>query len=324
MQFKSQITTALLGTSLFAGLSFAEGQTITEMLEAASTSYSAISTTAFTPEQANAISSRLLAKSEMPMVASPMSLDGQVFFHDSTDNTAVLHIDTAGRTVVFNRGIGDMNGLESTSALPSTEAAPAIAKSLLGELNLAPERTEELFVEHVGGLNMGVETPEGQTQVFEKIRTVRFGRQLGGQRVIGRGSRIQVQLGSEGEMRGVIRRWDEVKSNNITPEAKFTASEIREMITFRLRTSASHAKAIKFNSAELVLFDDGKGVIEPVIRVVVDLTIESETRNEDGKVETRVIENPLDFFVPVLRNPKAELPFVKDQQLAQEKPAALK
>lgn len=315
MKLQNQLTTALLGTTLFAATSFAADQSIAEMIESATTSYSAVDTEAFDALETNAISNRLLAKSQMPMIASPMSMDGQVFFRHATDNTAILHIDSAGRTVVFNRGIGDISGLESTPALPSTEAAPAIATSLLAELELSPERAEEMVVEHVGGLNMGVEGADGETQVFEKLRTVRFGRQLDGQKVVGPGSRIQVQLGQEGEMRGVIRRWDEVTSNSVAPEAKVTVEDVREMIEFRLDTAASHAEKIEFNSAEMVLFDDGNGVIEPVIHVIVDLTIVSETRNEAGEPETREIQNPLDFFVPILRNPKAEMPFMKDIQM---------
>jgi len=324
MQLKSQLTAAVLTTTLFAASSLAEGQSISEMLEAATTSYSATDNVAFTPEESNSISSRLLAKSQLPMMASPMSMDGQVFFRHATDNTAILHIDTAGRTVVFNRGIADINGPESTPNLPTTEAAPAIAKSLLNELEFAPERGEEMVVGHVGGMNMGLQTEEGETKNFEKIRTVHFGRRLGGQRVLGRGSRIQVQLGADGEMRGLIRRWNEVKSNSIAPEAKHTVAEVREMVGFRLRHGASHASKAEFKKAELVLFDDGQGVIEPVIHVVFDLTIESETRNEEGQPETRVIVNPFDFFVPVLRNPQVELPFEQDRRYASETPEVAK
>lgn len=323
MKLQSQITAALVGTTLLATSAVAGNQSpnFAEMIDAATTSYAAIDSSAFSTLEANVISTRILAISQLPMNASPMSIDGQLFFRSASDNTAMLHVDGPGRTVVFHKGIGDINGAESTPNLPSKEAAPAVAQGVLAELELTPERTEEMFVEHVGGLSMGLESPTGDSQVFEKLRTVRFGRRLGGQRVIGRGSRIQVQLGQEGELRGVIRRWDEVSARSIAPEAKFTAPEIREMIRFRLDNSANHAKAIAFNKAELVLFDDGQGVIEPVIHVVVDLTIESQTRGEDGTPETRVIENPFDFFVPILRNPKAELPYAKDQQLAHEVPA---
>lgn len=324
MKLQSQITAAFISTTLFAASSFAGTQTIAEMIEAADTSYTAIDNVAFSASESNGIVNRLLANSQMPMVASPLSLDGQMFLRHATDSTAILHIDTNGRTITFNRGIGDMSDHASTPALPTKEEAPAIAKSLLNELELAPARADELVVEHVGGLNMGVENADGETEVFEKVRSVRFGRQLGGQPVVGRGSRIQVQLGKEGEMRGIVRRWNEVEANAIAPEAKFSVEEIREMVSTRLRNSASHAKTIEFVKAELVLFDDGKGVIEPTIRVEVNLTISSQARGEDGQPETREIVNPLDFFIPILRNPQAELPFVKDIQMGSQLPEMAK
>ncbi len=316
MQLQSQLTTAFVVPTLLAASTLAGGsqapQSITEMINSANVSYTSTSTEAFSAAQTDEISGRLLSISKTPMAASPLTLDGQALFHSDNDPTAMLHIDTQTRTIVFNKGIGDISDHASTPALTTVEAAPQVAKSLLEELQLSPENADELRVEHVGGLNMGLEGADGETQVFEKVRTVRFGRELGGMKVIGPGSRIVVQLGQEGQMRGVVRRWNEVVSAPIAPESKFSAEQIREMITFRLAGAASEAQGIEFQSAEVVLFDDGKGVIEPAIRVEVELTFETEFRAEDGTTQQREVKNPLDFFVPILRNPKAEMPFTKD------------
>ncbi len=319
---KTTIVTALLLTSAIAAP--AQAQSLTEMINSANTSYNATETEAFSYSQTSLITSRLLEQSQMQMSASPMTVDGQAFFHSASDPTAMLHVDTLTRSILFSKGTGDIGGAESTPALPTKEDAPALARTLLNELELAPAAAQEMIVEHVGGLSMGVQSPDGEQQIFEKLRTVRFGRELGGQRVVGRGSRVVVQLGESGEMRGIVHRWNEVVANSIAPEAKLSAPEVRQMIRERLDSAASHAKSVEFTSAEVVLYDDGLGVVEPVIRVEVQLTIATETKDEKGDALQRDIVNPLDFFVPILRNPKADLPFVKDLRLQNVLPSVAK
>jgi len=290
----------------------AKPRTIAEMINAASVSYQTAEKANFSAARTNEVSSDLLLFTGMNMASAPITPDGQAFFHSDTDNSAMLHIDTLTGSVIFSKGTRDLSGLENTPALPTKGAAAGIARDLLGQLDFAPAEESQLFVEHVGGVGMGVEKPDGSTETFEKLRTVRFGRTMGGLKVEGPGSRIVVQLGENGELRGLVHRWQELAPMAIAPQQKLSPSELRSMVAFRIQQAASHAAEIKFESADLVLYDDGQGTIEPVIRVVVEQTIISEFQNEDGEREERVIQNPLDFYLPILRQPNARLPYVKD------------
>lgn len=323
MKPNKQVTAALLGTALFSASAIAQEvqrPNLAELLASANTSYGSVEAEEISRSEGQQISSRLLERARVDLTADPVREDGDMYFRSSADPSSMLHIDRSRRSIVFNRGVADLVAPETTPALPSVEAAPELARQLLAELQLAPERSEELFVEHVGALNMGVEDANGETQVFEKARNVRFGRRLDGLPVLGRGSRISVQLGRQGELRGVMRRWREVSPNSISPGQKFSPQEVGEMIDLRAQTVGQHAKAVRLESTELVLFDDGRGVIEPVIRVVLNLTVESEVSGADGEMEKREDVNPFDFFVPVLRKPRAELPFISDLRMSKNLP----
>ena len=62
---------------------------------------------------------------------------------------------------------------------------------------------------------------------------------------------------------------------------------------------------------DLVLFDDGRGVIEPAIRVVAARTyqVRMATGKDTGKVREYTV--PYDAIVPILVAPKAVYPHVR-------------
>ena len=288
-------------------------ETLSGMLEASRFSYQAVGNEGTPQAFTNKISSNLFLMTGLDLSSSPITPDGKVLFHDVDDSSTLLYVDTRSGSVAFSRGTKDISGTHDTPSLPTTEEAPAIATDLLKELQLAPVDTTEVVVEHVGGLRMGVLNPDGSTDQFEKIRTVRLGRVLDGTKVKGPGSRIILQLGEQGELRGLVHRWRELTPTVVLPVEKFTPRELRRMIDFRISQATAKATEVEFESAKLVHYDDGQGTIEPVIHVIVQQTIVSKSRNEKGELEEHVFENPVDFYVPILRKSNACLPFVKDQ-----------
>ena len=55
-----------------------------------------------------------------------------------------------------------------------------------------------------------IDIKDGKVVEYDKLRTVHFGRQIDGIDVGGPGSKITVQLGANGELVSVNRRWVEV------------------------------------------------------------------------------------------------------------------
>jgi len=84
--------------------------------------------------------------------------------------------------------------------------------------------------------------------------------------------------------------------------------EIRRVIERRLLRTADQAGRITVQKAELVLFDDGRGVIEPAIYVVAAAQYPGPER-ADGDVEI-----PIDFYVPVLLKSMGYYPFRQDAE----------
>jgi hypothetical protein len=86
----------------------------------------------------------------------------------------------------------------------------------------------------------------------------------------------------------------------VQPEL-FDSNTIERITKERLLKMSKNAKEIKIKSRELVLFDDGENYIEPAIYIV------AYKRNENSKKDT-----PMDFYIPVAKNSKANFPFKND------------
>ena len=63
---------------------------------------------------------------------------------------------------------------------------------------------------------------------------------------------------------------------------------------------------IKFNKIDLVLYDDGKGIIEPAYHIETQLFYKNK---KDSYNE------PFDFYVPILKKPHAFYPFMDKPNL---------
>jgi hypothetical protein len=233
-------------------------------------------------------------------------MDNRLIVSSAEDPSAIFDIDKRYGAFLFNAGLKQYSGEGDTPGLPSQQLAPELAQQYLSKLDYLPKDKGELVLENVGGLGMAM-AKDGKSSVkYQKLVTVFFRRNLDGIRVQGRGSRMVVHLGKEATLAGLIRNWPEVKANEIPHERLKNDKQIYKEITTRLKVMAGQAAGITVQNAEFVLFDDGRGVIEPAIYVV------AMARYDGPKRAKGFVEIPVDFYVPALTKHVAYYPFQQD------------
>ncbi|HWR01649.1 MAG TPA: hypothetical protein VN371_07260 [Chlorobaculum sp.] len=252
--------------------------------------------------------SRLQERSHesVPFEKAEQLTGGRYVFTAENDRSAIFDIDPATGSFLLNFGLKKYTNEHSTLNLPSATQAPEIARKRLAETGQLPANGKEIVVTHVGGLDMAVAKYEFKPLTFKKLVTVQFGRVLNGLPVQGPGSRIVVNLGEDGVLAGLIRNWPEVQSKKVARSALKSNALIRKEIFQQLRTTAGDAKETFIRKASLVLYDDGRGVIEPAIFVVADARYV-------GPKNEPLVNNPVDFYVPVLKRPEALYPYMKSR-----------
>lgn len=234
-----------------------------------------------------------------------VSYMGNILYSSEKDPSAVFSIEPATGAFVFNSGLLDYSQEKDTPGLPKATQAVTLAKKYLSELGYLPKNENELANGHVGGLSIGIRREDGSKQVYQKLVTIHFGRVIDKLPVLGVGSRIVVHLGENGQLVGLIRNWVEVQKGTQKTMALSelrTDKEIRSAILEQIKTDLSTAKKVNVSKAELVLYDDGHGVIEPAIYVEAL----SEFESIDPKSRKAQPYNvPYDCYVPVIKSPKA-------------------
>ena len=264
-----------------------------------------------TDVQVGKLSGDLFDATGVAMKRFQMVEEGRMLFTTEQDPSAVFDLDRVSGDFLFNKGYAEFYGQNDTPNLPDASVAPDVAKGLLANLGLLPKATNELTIDHIGGINMGARNEDGSVHEFKKLVTVRFGRQIDGTPVVGPGSRIVVRLGKDGELAALIRNWSPLQRQPLAANERLNLAEVQQLAKLRLQGVEAKTLSKDIVSAEVVLFDDGKGVIEPAVRVIATLTIEQVLEGAVGNRESRIIENPYDFFIPLSRNPQAVFPFMK-------------
>jgi len=234
-------------------------------------------------------------------------LNGRFIFSSPEDPSAVFDIDASNGAFLLNTGLKRYSGDESSRNLPSDKEAPELARKHLINTGFLPKNRQEIVLAHVGGLNMAVSKEGRSVGNYRKLVTVRFNRVLNGLTVQGPGSKIVVQLGQDGELQGMIHNWPEVRAKSLPAAALKSDEEIRRETGLRLRSEAGEAQAVTIRSSRMVLYDDGRGDIEPAIHVIADARYKGPATKES-------VNNPVDFYVPLLKAPKAIYPFMKSAE----------
>jgi len=227
---------------------------------------------------------------------------------DRKDPSATLEIDRRSGNFLFNRGLAKYRAEEETPGLVKFEQGRERALEHLEKLDLVPDK-EQLVDRKVGGLSMAVRLDNGETKIYRKLVTVRFGRRLGGFPVMG-DSRIVVHLGTEGELAGMIYQWPEVAVKAVDPEALRDDRTLKNGIESRLKAGSRGAARAVVQKADLVMYDDGRGIVEPAYHVEARLFYEVPA-GEGAEEERTQYDIPFDFYVPVLKRPRGFYPYME-------------
>lgn len=219
-------------------------------------------------------------------------------WNSASDRSALFQVDSRTGNFVFMGGMNRYRKDGSTPGLPTQQAAASAAREQLAKLGLKPEGGE-IKLAHVGGLNMGAFDGKGEPKIYEKLRTVQFSRVLGGLPVEG-DSRVVVTLGENGAVSALTYQWPAVTTMKLGRDALADPQAVRSQAMGVLRSVTARAIRSKLASVDLVLYDDGQGMIEPAYHIVVQQYFAFPPGSQTM--------NPFDFYLPALKSPRAVLP----------------
>jgi hypothetical protein len=230
--------------------------------------------------------------------------EGNAMTHVSkADPSGHFRVDKTTGDFSFHKGLKNYTNDKATPGLVTEDRAPDAAKKYLTDLGLMPEKQDELVVKHVGGLRQQDVGEDGkQGPLLDKLVTVHFGRQIDGVDVGGPGSKIVVDLGANGELVAIQKRWIEV-----TEEAKGAAdfkgqADVVADVKKKLGQDGAKAKKIDVSAPDFGWWDDGKGNIEPAYFYDAELTYDST----DAEGKPQELKEKHLGAVPALKNSKAD------------------
>lgn len=220
------------------------------------------------------------------------------------DPSAHFRIDKTTGDFSWSKGMKGYENDGATQGLPGKDAAVDVAKRHLTELGLMPADQKQLVVKHVGGVRQQDLGQDGKpTAEHDKLVTVFFGRQIDGVDVGGPGSKIVVDLGANGELVSVTKRWMEVNEEKKNDGDFSSQAEVNNKIKAKLTRDGSSAKSIDSSEAQFGYFDDGKGNIEPAYFYTADVVY--DIADPSGKV-VQTIKEKQHGAVPALKGSKAD------------------
>lgn len=239
--------------------------------------------------------------------------NGSMIIRTEKDPSALFKMDTRSGSFIYNSGLAEYKKEASTPSLITGDKAKSIALEHLKKLGLLPNNKKELNLVHTGGLNMAViKEGEGDTKIYNKLVTIRYNRILSGLPVMG-ASRIIVNMGTNGKLVGLIYDWGEVdEGRKIEPEKLLSDKEIKSTLEDRLKEGAKGTKRIIVEKADLVLYDDGGGYIEPAYYIQTRLFYENPQEKEGEILKYDV---PYDYYIPVLKKPMAIYPYMEKAEI---------
>jgi hypothetical protein len=241
-------------------------------------------------------------------VNNEMRSEGETWFNSVQDPSVAARINERSGDVLFNAGMMNYRGDNPTPGLLRADAAQQRAQEYLRRLEL-PINERELVVAHLGGVNLGIHE-EDRTQVVEKFTVVRFDRQFDNIPVYGH-SRIVLQLAEEGRLNAFTWQWPPFNKRRISREHLRTSTdEMKAELERAVLGENTDTAKIRIESIQLIYFDDGRGTVEPALRVKGKTIHEGKERQEF----------PYDTVIPLLKSPQAKYPF---QHRVEKQPNAI-
>jgi hypothetical protein len=230
-------------------------------------------------------------------------------FRRSDDASGVFEMNRITGRIVFNSGLKEYNGDLSTEGLPTEQEAVTLAKRYMTQIKLVDDE-KELSKPVFSGLEMSAKKDGGKAQIYKKMITVRYNRIKDGMPVEG-ASRLIFSFGKKGELTSMIADWGKWEASVLSAGAVIDPKEITRLIEKKILAETGGAKQILVTKREVVLYDDGQGLMEPAVYVTAMLKY--TRRSKDGKEQEYSI--PYDFYQPLQKSSAALFPHVKDQQL---------
>lgn len=210
--------------------------------------------------EADRIAQKIWEHTGESLVLDEQAAEENAQLYKTIDNSAICKIDRLTGDI-FYRKYNKFEG--SAPGLPGKKNAPAIAKKYLMSLGLYKKGMGNVVV---NTLNEAVY--DGQTtRTFEKLRVVTFTRKLGGIPVLG-ASRAAVMLGANGDLEGLVIRWMDVKSEKV--RSKVAKSQLKAHVKEHLEARKIERDVV-VKKANLIIFDDGKGNMEPMLHLEGEL-----------------------------------------------------
>jgi len=206
--------------------------------------------------QADRIMQKICGITGDPLVLDNGKSGKSIQYYKTLDNNISCQIDRATGDI-FYRNHTKFQG--SAPNLPAKDTAITLARNYLMELGLFKKGMAK---PHTSTLKDAV--LNGPT--YEKMRVVTFTRNLDGIPVLG-ASRAAVMLGANGDMVGLVVRWMDVQPQDITGKVANLA-QVKNLIK---RKMAQRNLNVVVKKANLIMFDDGKGTVKPMIHLEGDL-----------------------------------------------------
>ncbi|MBN1346193.1 MAG: hypothetical protein JXQ73_26125 [Phycisphaerae bacterium] len=202
---------------------------------------------------------------------------------------------------VFSRDLArylqpaDAHGAVVAKRLPDTIVATQMARSYLSKLDLLPGDASEIEVTKVHAVQTAnVSAGFPFVQAADQMVVVFFGRRLGGLPVFG-ASRMVVRLGDGGELVSIIRNWPKLVPVAVDgAAAMFGRSQWKDAAvrTVKGRETGDIYPNASIDSMQVVMYDDGRGRIEPALRA------QGRRFDKRGNASERT------WMVPIMRDPK--------------------
>lgn len=239
--------------------------------------------------------------------------DSILYYVSKTDLNTTFEQDLKTGNFTFNKNMNRYMG-DYAPKLPGMDQAVELSEKFLKENQLYPANGAELKLVHKGGLrSQGVVDGKKGGPVVDKLITLTYGRVLDSLPVIGAGSKIVVNLGDNGEVAGLVRRWREVKPGQrkeVAPEEMITQEEATELARRQIASEYGANTSYKINTVSKAYYDNNGRILQPVY------SFESTINLNEGDKNIRSLSYLC--VIPMLKNSPEPLQLITVDPRAKE------
>jgi hypothetical protein len=219
----------------------------------------------------------------------------------SNDPSEFYEVNESEGHFSFSKNLSRYMGNYKPS-LPDPRAAQQIATSFLRENKLMAEVPEEMHMIHSGGLR----ADDDNGNVIDKMITLTYGRVVDNTPVIGRGSKIVVNIGEKGQVEGVIRNWKAYSNKKVLASTEVkTEAELRREFQGLIATQYGKEARAEIKRSYMVYFDNGGKYLQPVMAYESMVTLGNGNVAGAAKGESKIL--PYLAIVEMMRNPAEKL-----------------